>query len=283
MRSTPETAMSILRSLAALLVAAAATLAVGCAPPGEDVGETESDVAEGDEALDVAFVAIDARRSAADAGLTVIKSKGAYRDFFGSEPPADVQFNKHWVLHYSMGIMNTGGYGTEITSIEKVGSGQDRRLVVHTVDTSPGFGCFVTQALTNPQVAVRINKHNGADVEAAAEVSITDCSQENFCHRVRCANGYECDEAQDACVPRACDPEVENDCGPLMQCVNRIVCITTPCPADYRCEDPCAGLTYDGTCEGQTVRWCENLEIFEVTCEEPTTCGLDEAGFADCR
>jgi hypothetical protein len=272
------------RTLAALLAAASMVFAVGCAPAGEEPESQESDVVSNDEALDVAFEVIDARRDGADWGLTVIKSKQAYVDFFGSQPPSSVKFNKHWVLHYSLGVQGTGGYGTEVTSVERAGSGNDRKLVVTTRDTFPGPGCAVTQALTNPQVAVRINKHNGTPVEQVSDVETTDCSEPDYCHKVRCANGYECDETQDACVPRACNPESENDCGPNMVCMNQIRCITTPCPEDFRCVDPCGGITYDGTCNGDSssVLWCDEGEILEYTCEAGTSCSVDDNGWYDC-
>lgn len=274
--------MSILRSLAALLVAAATSLAVGCAPSSPDVGSEEGHAVESDEALAVDFIALDVRKEEAEAGFTVLKSRQAYVDFFGAAPPADVKFNKHWVLHHSLGVMPSGGYGTEVTSIDKAGSGSNRTLTVTTADTSPGASCSVTMALTNPQATVRINKHNGAAVEHVAESIVTDCSAPNWCWTVRCANGYACDETVDACVPRECNPDVADDCGPNMVCMNQIRCITAPCPEKFTCVDPCGGLTYDGSCDGATVRWCDGGEILELTCDEGTSCILDDAGFADC-
>ena len=43
------------------------------------------------------------------------------------------------------------------------------------------------------------------------------------------------------------------------------------CPGDmmcenYQCVGGCGGLTYEGCCEGQVVKWCENGEIMEVDC-----------------
>jgi len=275
--------MSLARTLAALIAAASMVLAVGCAP-GSDEPESQENLVSSDEALEVAFEAIDVRKTEAGPGLTVVKSRQAYRDFFGSEPPASVKFNKHWVLHYSLGVQSTGGFGTDIASIERTGSGSNKKLVVTTHDTFPGPLCTVTQALTNPQVAVRINKHNGTPVEQSADVETTDCSEENYCHKVRCANGYECDELQDACVPRACSPEIENDCGSTMVCMNQIRCITTPCPEMFRCVDPCGGLTYDGSCssDASSVFWCDKGEILEYTCEQGTSCSVDANGYNDC-
>lgn len=276
--------MSLARTLAALFAAASMVLTVGCAPASEDPTSEESNVVSSDEALGVAFETIDVRKSDAEAGLTVIKSRQAYISFFGTTPPASVKFNKHWVLHYSLGVQPTGGFGTEIASVERTGSGSSKKLVVTTNDTFPGASCMVTQSLTNPQVTVRINKHNGMPVEQVANVVTTDCSEENFCWKVRCAQGFECDEQQDACVPASCNPDNENDCGSTMVCMNQIRCITTPCPEDFRCVDPCGGITYDGTCnaDSSSVVWCDQGEILEYACETGTACGVDDNGWYDC-
>lgn len=279
--------MDILRSLAALVViASSALVAVGCAPPG-DVGTGEEDVSEAEDAA-VAFQVLDVRKSDSPAGLTVIKSKAAYRDFFDAEPPQGVNFNAHWVLHASMGVQSTGGFGIEITSIEKVGTGNSRSLVVTTENTSPGFGCMVTMALTNPQTTARINKHNGAGVEHVVEEVAVSCEDPNdsFCARVRCAKGTQCSEEERACVPASCDPTLEwpeSDCGAGQACTNLIQCITFPCPEDFRCNaDPCEGLTYEGSCRGDAASWCEDGAIQSVTCEAGT-CGIDpETLLADC-
>jgi hypothetical protein len=124
----------------------------GCTAP---VGEESDDLTT----VKVDFTVLEGpRRSAAKAGLTVITSTAEYQKFFGEAPPSSVSFNKHWVLHYSVGIKNTGGYGTEVTRITRTGSGNAKKLVVSTWDTSPGPHCIVTQALTNPQITVRIAK-----------------------------------------------------------------------------------------------------------------------------
>lgn len=279
--------MSFLRSLAAVLVAASSVLAaLGCAPPGLDA--VVEDTTESEDAA-VAFEVLDARKDDAEAGLTVLRSKAAYLDHFGEDPPEGVSFNKHWVLHYAMGTQPTGGYGTAIASIEKAGSGNQRTLIVTTHDTVPGYGCMVTQALTSPQVTVRINKHNGATVKLDAQLVQDDCEPRDFCPLVRCNKGTYCDEDANACLPGPCDPERTDECGPGLACQNLLRCVTEPCPEDWRChsapdkpEDPCEGLDYDGTCEGTTVRWCEELEIHTLECGPDGACVEDASGFADC-
>lgn len=277
--------MSLLRSLAALLVAASSVLAAaGCAPPGVDTHV--EDTTESEDAA-VGFEVLDVRLNDAPAGLTVLKSAAAYRDHFGVEPPQGVSFQKHWVLHYSLGVMPTGGYATEIASIEKAGTGAQRTLIVTTLDTEPGPGCTVTQALTNPQIVVRINKHNGAAVKHAAEIARTDCGDHDFCPLVRCNKGLVCDEAQNACVPGPCDPDDADACGQGLACENHIRCVTAPCPEEWLChflpEDPCQGLDYGGSCDGQTVRWCEEQAIQTLDCGPDGECFEDADGFADCR
>jgi len=41
------------------------------------------------------------------------------------------------------------------------------------------------------------------------------------------------------------------------------------CSAQGQCtSDPCGGISFEGCCEGDTVKWCENGEIAEVPCPE---------------
>jgi hypothetical protein len=287
----------------------AALTLFACAP--ESGLPTEDGAEDSDAALALPFVELAVTKPAAPAGLTVITKKADYVAFFGTNPPADVNFNKHWVLHYSMGIQNTGGYDANITSVERIGSGANARLVIAEQAISPGPMCFVTQALTNPQVTVRISKQNKTiAIDQNLSDEITDCSEPNwcaaalcgpgttcdelvdacveeaFCPKVKCANGYACSEEENACVPRSCDPEVPNDCPSGMICHNPIVCITWPCPADYRCTpapaDPCQGIGWEGTCDGTTLKYCDTNELVTIECA-PADCGWNSAqAYYDC-
>ena len=145
-------------------------LAAGCG--SDDSGTDSANLTQ-----KVSFEPLEVTREGAPAGLTVLKNTADYRAFFGDDAPA-IDFQRSWVVHYSMGIKSTGGFTTEITSIEKTGASDNRKLVVHTNDVSPGAGCSVTKALTNPQVAVRINKQPSTPSQkAASEKTTTNCSE----------------------------------------------------------------------------------------------------------
>ena len=46
---------------------------------------------------------------------------------------------------------------------------------------------------------------------------------------------------------------------------------------------PCGGITYEGCCAGQVVRWCDEEGLHELDCTEAPLCGWDdESGFYDC-
>src|SRR4030095_16012160 len=104
-----------------LLLALATSLGsvAGCATD-DDPGIASDDL------TDVSFEQLDVSKWGSPAGLTVLKSKQAYVDFFGEAPPQSVDFQRHWVVHVSMGIRNTGGYAIEITRIEKTGTGTNK-------------------------------------------------------------------------------------------------------------------------------------------------------------
>jgi len=154
------------------LLLALASLPVALAGCGGDADSASDDITQ----ADVAFSVLDVSRSHASAGVTLIKSSSDYRAFFDADPPADLSFNKSWVIHYSMGMEKTGGYATEVTRIQKTGTKGKYTLVVHTEDTSPGDACNVTQAITNPQITVRINKQTGTTkIAADVDAEVMDC------------------------------------------------------------------------------------------------------------
>lgn len=284
------------------------SLLVACAPEAPDATdvEEESSRSEGD-ALSLSFQKLDVTKSNAPAGLTVLKTKAQYKAFFGSNPPASVNFNQSWVLHYSMGVENTGGYKAEIVGVDRTGTGSNKKLTITTRDTSPGQACVVTQSLTNPQMTVKINKQTSSlPIEQSATFETTDCSvpdwcatalcgpaekcdeatdtcKHSFCMLAKCANGFECDDSVSACVPRQCDPNVADTCPSGFACTNQIACITAPCPTDYRCHEAgCGSVTFEGECNGNVLAYCENKTLHTVDCQS-STCGFD-AGHAwyDC-
>jgi hypothetical protein len=204
---------TIVRSLAfALLLSAPAT---GCVEATDELAaEQDQDLTQGHS---IKFVTLNVTKAQAKPGVTVLKSKSEYQSFFASKPPQGVDFNKHWVVHYSTGVHNTGGYAAKIGTITRKGFGQKKKLVVHTESTEPGPLCAVTMAFTNPQMTVRINKQPGTPYVGEDNIhEVTDCSKPNFCQLAKCGAGYVCDELQDNCVPA--DP-----------------CSPSPCAADEWC------------------------------------------------
>lgn len=300
--------------LTRLLALGSALLLLSPAACAPDTSLEDAEAADGraDE-LALPFEVLELQKAGADAGLTVITKKSEFVAFFGFAPPSSVNFNKSWLLHYSMGVRNTGGYGASITGVERVGPAGQKQLVVSTLDVEPGPNCFVTMALTNPQVTVKIAKQKKTiEVVQDGEVSVTDCGtvqdfcatalcapgtvcdefqdacvEQDFCPLAKCANGYVCDEDQDACVGKPCDPSDAASCPAGFACENHIVCITTPCPADYRCEPKpevtCADIGWVGTCEGSVLKYCVGDEMTVIDCA-PWTCGYSDAyEYYDCQ
>ena len=79
-----------------------------------------------------------------------------WEDFQGRRSPTaerpEVDFQREIVIGAVMGQRVTGG--VEI-SVEGVYRAEDR-LIVRVLETSPGPGCMVTQAVTSPATAVRV-------------------------------------------------------------------------------------------------------------------------------
>lgn len=149
--------------------------ATGClerAPRCDDL----SDPAKTWPGCEVPFERIDATRPNAARGVTILKTRADFAQFFGMEPPASVNFNEDWVLHFSTGVKPTGGFEAMIDGLKRVGPPSERTLIVYTTDVSPGQGCAVTQALTNPQVTVVITKQPGSPyLREVKESVVRDC------------------------------------------------------------------------------------------------------------
>ncbi|UCF18611.1 MAG: protease complex subunit PrcB family protein [Gemmatimonadota bacterium] len=123
--------------------------------------------------LTEAYSGIDDRRR------LVIRDAEALRKFWADattnrlpapEVPA-VDFENEMVIAASMGRRGTGGYGIEIETVSQVG--EELRVVV--VETAPGEGCFLTQALSAPVVAVKVPR-SAATVRFEERTVTQDCN-----------------------------------------------------------------------------------------------------------
>ncbi len=284
-----------------------------CAPGTELDSVEQTDLTESELSLSMQIV--DVKKSPAPPGLTIIRKKSEFVEFFGTQPPAGLNFNKSWLLHYSMGVQNTGGYEATFVGVEREGSGANAHLLIRSNDQNPGPNCFVTQALTNPQVAVKIPKQSkNIPITHANTATFTDCGtvqnwcatalcetgqvcdeftdacvEEPFCPKVKCANGYSCSEELDQCIGRLCDPEDADSCPANFECLNQIQCITQPCPGEFRCEPAppevtCADIGWNGTCVGNILKYCSSNEADDMTTQDcsPGSCVVNQQGFADC-
>ncbi len=147
---------SLLQS-AKLALAAFASLAIACAP-ATDSSDLPFEEGNGNlgkaDAVSLEFTAIQAniendRRQ--DGGKAIITSADSWLNYFGTDAPADIDWDNQWVAFFGSGLRNTGGYGASITGLSQLPSGG---LVLSTVASSPGFDCIVTQALTTPHMIV---------------------------------------------------------------------------------------------------------------------------------
>ena len=290
-------------------------LGLGACAPDSGLEDLEQ-AADSENELSLSFVELDSVKSPAPPGLTILRKKSEYVAHFGTQPPADLNFNKSWVLHYSMGVQETGGYDVAFTSIAREGTGANARLVVHTMEEGPGPNCMVTMALSNPQVTVKIPKQNKTiGLDQTNETSVRDCGtvqnfcatkecgpnqvcdefqdacvEAPFCPKVKCANGYVCDEDVDACVGRPCEPSDPNSCPANFVCDNQIACITQPCPSEFRCEPApapvtCAEIGWVGVCEGTVLKYCSSNSSNDMTTLDcaPGSCEFSQANqYFDC-
>jgi PrcB C-terminal len=223
--------MSIkLSSIRIFALAAAAASLAACADIDEGIESDESDVAVASADLDaktdqpsIPFTVVtDNAIGFAPATRTLIKTAAAYRSFFGHSAPSSVNFSTDWVVFYSAGQKNTGGYAASISNITTSLSGVS--LKVTTSLSSPGSNCPVTQSLTNPKVLVKFKKQRTTGLLFYRNDTTRDCSPAPSCNTVRCTATTHCEVRVVECLVAPCP--VIAGCYPNA-CVQTVLCTTT--------------------------------------------------------
>lgn len=82
----------------------------------------------------------------------------------------EIDFGRNIVIVASMGTRNTGGYGITFDTIYET----DDVLYALVRERSPGRSCIVTQALTEPVIAMRVSRP-GAEVKFLERSETFDC------------------------------------------------------------------------------------------------------------
>ncbi|MGH7636966.1 MAG: protease complex subunit PrcB family protein [Gemmatimonadaceae bacterium] len=94
----------------------------------------------------------------------------AYRSHIPLPSVPEIDFGRNIVIVAGMGSRNTGGYGITFHSVHEA----DDVLYVVVRESSPGRSCIVTQALTQPVIAVRVSRPN-AHVKFIERSETFDC------------------------------------------------------------------------------------------------------------
>lgn len=108
----------------------------------------------------------------------VVKEPDRWRELWaqvaGQRTPAPpipaVDFAEEMVLVAAMGRRGTGGYSIAIDRVQR----DDEAIVATVVETSPGPGCMLTQALTAPVTAVKLPRSD-LPVRYVEERQTRDC------------------------------------------------------------------------------------------------------------
>jgi len=94
-----------------------------------------------------------------------------YGDVLTKPPLPEVDFNKRMIIAVSSGVKPTGGYYVTIQQIWETESSID----VYVLESAPGRGCIVTQALTSPYHIIETDKTDKEVVFDTQKV-VLDCS-----------------------------------------------------------------------------------------------------------
>ncbi len=118
----------------------------------------------------------------------VIKTKTRWRQVFGTEAPASVNFARQWVAFYTAGAQNSGGFTASVTKIRISPSGKTLTIVTNL--DQPGAGCMVTNAITFPYAVVAFKKPTvtPTSVRYSKQSTATSCQAE--CRQVDIVSSY---------------------------------------------------------------------------------------------
>ncbi|MBI4509230.1 MAG: protease complex subunit PrcB family protein [Deltaproteobacteria bacterium] len=180
----------------------------------------------------------------------VLTTPRAYEATFGHPAPAEVNWDKEWVVYYSAGLRSTGGYEASIQNIRRSASGY--LLKITTSLSSPGKDCAVTDAFTKPDVLARFPRPRPRPqrVRYFRDDVVKDCTKPGpFCGGIA---GFEC-PGEGTCVDDPsddCDPRIGADCGGICQCNANAACL-----AGFRWDgspEVCACVPAEPQCKADT-------------------------------
>lgn len=99
----------------------------------------------------------------------------AWRELFAHQTPQPevppVDFGRDMVVLVAMGTRSSGGYDITVDDV----TGTDGVIRVRVTETSPGTGCGVTLALTQPAAAVIVHDARGAAVQFEERQAVRHC------------------------------------------------------------------------------------------------------------
>ena len=122
--------------------------------------------------LELAYSGIDDRRRLVirDARAWSAFWSQAYRRHIPVPLVPEIDFSRNIMIVAGMGMRSTGGYGITFDSIHEA----DDILYALVSERSPGQSCILTQALTQPVIAVRVSRP-GAEVRFIERSETFDC------------------------------------------------------------------------------------------------------------
>jgi hypothetical protein len=182
----------------------------------------------------------------------VFNTKAEFQAYFGRDVAVPVNFGRYSVAFYSAGQKRTGGFSAQITAIRLNGS---RALTITTSLSSPGAGCFVTEAFTKPAVLVAFARPTPAarSVAFAKSDAVTDCNEPATCAATLCKPGTICTERSGSA-----------------ECVEPVSCAATLCAVGTICTE-----------RSGTAECLEPVSCAATLCAVGTTC-TEASGTAEC-
>ncbi|MEM4182062.1 MAG: protease complex subunit PrcB family protein [Candidatus Pacearchaeota archaeon] len=105
-----------------------------------------------------------------DRSADIVNDIYSFREVFGNQ---SFDFEKNSLIVVFAGEKPTGGYSIEIKKITE----KNDRLIVYTEEKKPGSGCFLTQAISYPFDAAKIEKTSLSRVELVVNENVYSCGE----------------------------------------------------------------------------------------------------------
>ncbi len=87
-------------------------------------------------------------------------------------PKPSIDFNNELILYLNMGGFNSGGFDIKVSKITRY----NNTIKVYVKTTQSSTGCFVTDAITEPRLFIKMSNKNSQNIEFIKTHEVIKCA-----------------------------------------------------------------------------------------------------------